>query len=120
MSSTLQSIFPDYPRDRPAIDKDGNLTSQWDLGLSALFQALQKNYKNEGLLIPTLDASNIAIIQSLYTPYVSGSYDALTANLPDISGQMVYDTTNNVPKIFVIVNTGGTVTSASWKTFTIT
>jgi hypothetical protein len=92
----------------------------WSLGFASLFQALQTNFKNEGIMIPPLTATQIATIQALYTPYVGGPYSTLVANQPDISGQMVYDSTNNVPKIFVIVNTAGTVTSARWWQFTIT
>jgi hypothetical protein len=49
-----QSIFPDVPRESPETDKDGNFTALWSLGFGALFQALQDNFKNEGIVVPGL------------------------------------------------------------------
>lgn len=116
-----QSIFPDYPRESPVIDeKTKDFMPLWGLGLSQLFQALQTNYTNEGIIIPPLNSTQIATLQAIYTPYVGGPYADLVAAHPDISGKMIYNLTNNVPQIFVIVNTAGTVTSARWWTFTIT
>lgn len=45
-----QSIFPDLPREVPVINKDGDFSPLWSLGLSSLFQALQTNFKNEGIV----------------------------------------------------------------------
>lgn len=109
-----KSIFPDLPRETPAVDKDGNFSSLWGLGFSSLFQALQTNYKNEGIIFPNLSAADIASIQSLYTPYIGFS---LPANLPDISGQTVFDTDNRVSKQFVITYNNSTpplILSAQW------
>jgi len=120
MSSTPnnpQSIFPDLPREVPVINKDGDFSPLWSLGISALFQALQANFKNEGILFPGLSASNIADIQSLYTPYIG---NPLPNNLPDISGQTVFDTTNRVSKQFVITYDGATppnIVTATWRQF---
>lgn len=97
-----QSIFPDYPRENPAIDKEGNFTALWDLGLGLLFQALQDNYRNEGIRIPVLSASNMATIQALYATFVGGTYNALTMAQPDISGQTVFDTDTYITNQFVI------------------
>lgn len=112
-----QSIFPDMPRETPAIDKDGNFTHLWDSGFSSLFQALQKNYKNEGIIIPPLTDANMATIQALYASYIGGTYDALTLNLPDISGQTVFDSTTKITNQFVIATDAATppnVTIAKW------
>ncbi len=120
MSSTPnnpQSIFPDLPREVPVINKDGDFSPLWSLGISSLFQALQENYKNEGIIFPRLSASNIADIQSLYTPYIGSP---LPMNLPDISGQTVFDTTNRVSKQFVITYDGATppnIVTATWRQF---
>ena len=120
MSSTPnnpQSIFPDLPREIPATDQDGNFSPLWSLGLSSLFQALQVNFKNEGILFPNLSAANIADIQALYTPYIGSP---LPNNLPDISGQTVFDTTNRVSKQFVITYEGSTppnIVTAEWRQF---
>lgn len=116
-TSILQSIFPDLPRGSPAVDQDGNFSSLWQLGFSSLFQALQKNYKNEGIVFPALSATNIATIQGIYTPLIGSP---LPQNIPDISGQTVFDTTNRVSKQFVITYDGATppnIVTATWRTF---
>lgn len=116
-----QSIFPDYPREKKAINSDGTLTFSWELGLGALFQALQANFKNEGILFPSLNATQIADIQAIYNPTFIGI--PLPSNIPDISGQTIFDSTNRVPKIFIITYDGSTppnVLTAAWKTFTLT
>lgn len=120
-----QSIFPDIPRDQSVIDvKNGNLTKQWYLGLSSLFQALQANFKNEGILFPALTQNQLNSIKGLYTPYIGSPLpqDQLTKpfgqlNLPDISGQTVFDTTNRIPKQFIITfdaSNPPNVLSADW------
>ena len=112
-----QSIFPDLPREVPVINKDGDFSPLWSLGLSSLFQALQANFKNEGIIFPNLSAANIASIQSLYTPFIGSP---LPNNLPDISGQTVFDSTNRVSKQFVITYDGATppnIVTATWRQF---
>jgi hypothetical protein len=113
----LQSIFPDLPRESPAVDKDGNFSALWDLGLSSLFQALQDNFKNEGIVFPPLSAANIQLIQDIYTPLIGSP---LPQGVPDISGQTVFDSTNRVSKQFVITYDGATppnIITASWRQF---
>ncbi len=115
--ANLQSIFPDLPREIPVIDKDGNFTALWSLGLASLFQALQENFKNEGILFPRLSAANIATIQAIYTPLIGAP---LPQNIPDISGQTVFDTTNRVSKQFVITYDGAVppnILTATWRQF---
>lgn len=120
MSSTPnnpQSIFPDLPREIPVITKDGNFSQLWSLGFSSLFQALQKNFKNEGIVFPNLSATDIADIQALYTPFIGVP---LPMGLPDISGQTVFDSTNRVSKQFVITYDGATppnIVTAQWRQF---
>ena len=112
-----QSIFPDLPREIPVIDKNGNFSPLWSLGIAALFQALQTNFKNEGIVFPPLTASDIADIQALYTPYIGSP---LPMGLPDISGQTVFDSTNRVSKQFVITYDGATppnIVTAQWRQF---
>lgn len=113
----LQSIFPDLPREVPVINKDGDFSPLWSLGLSSLFQALQENFKNEGILFPRLSAQNIADIEAIYTPLIGSP---LPQNIPDISGQTVFDTTNRVSKQFVITYDGAVppnIVTATWRTF---
>lgn len=113
----LQSIFPDLPRETPSVDKNGTFMPLWSLGFSSLFQALQENFKNEGIIFPRLSADNIATIQAIYTPLIGGP---LPQNIQDISGQTVFDTTNRVSKQFVItydVATPPNIITAVWRTF---
>ncbi len=113
----LQAIFPDLPREVPVIGKDGDFSPLWSLGLSALFQALQENFKNEGIIFPRLSAENIANIQAIYTPIIGLP---LPQNIPDISGQTVFDTTNRVSKQFVITYDGAmppNILTATWRQF---
>lgn len=112
-----QSIFPDLPRETPVLGENGDFSPLWSLGLSSLFQALQKNFKNEGIIFPNLDATNIASIQALYTPFIG---QPLPNNLPDISGQTVFDSTNRVSKQFVITYDGAippNIVTAVWRQF---
>lgn len=112
-----QSIFPDLPREIPVVTKDGNFSQLWSLGFSSLFQALQKNFKNEGIVFPNLSATDIADIQALYTPFIGFP---LPMGLPDISGQTVFDSTNRVSKQFVITYDGATppnIVTAQWRQF---
>jgi hypothetical protein len=116
----MQSIFPDYPRESPVLDKEGNFNALWDLGLGSLFQALQENFKNEGILLPPLTAANMTVIQNLYTSFIGGLYSALTMAQPDISGQTVFDSTTSITNQFVIEQDGSTppkVLLAQWVPF---
>jgi len=115
------SIFPDIPREIPAVNKEGNFNPLWSLGFSSLFQALQKNFKNEGILFPPLTSAQAAQIASLYTKYYIPSPVALPPGVQDISGQTIYNTTISAPQIFIIsYNSQRQVTGARWWTFTIT
>jgi hypothetical protein len=96
------SLFPDMPRENPATDKEGNLMPLWELGLSALFQALQANFKDEGIVFPPLTAAQMTTIQNLYLQYILGTYRDLTLRLPDITGQTVFDKSTYFSNQFVI------------------
>jgi hypothetical protein len=121
--SIFQSIFPDLPRESPAIDEHGDFTGLWSLGFASLFQALQHNFKNEGILFPPLTSVQAAQIASLYTQYFTPTSVPLPPGIQDISGQTIYNTTILAPQIFIISYDGATppnVTGARWWTFTIT
>jgi hypothetical protein len=116
-------IFPDLPRATPAVDENGDFSYLWGLGFASLFQALQKNYKNEGILIPPLTTAQATSIANLYTQYYNPTPIPLPPGVPDISGQMIYNKTIRAPQIFIISFDGSTppnVTGARWWTFTIT
>ena len=124
-----QAIFPDLPRESQAVDNNGNFTQHWSLGFSLLFQALQANFSNEGFKFPPLTATQIATIQAVYTPYIgkplpqNDPTNGTQIFIPDISGANVFDSTNRVPKVFIITYDGATppnIVTASWKTYTIT
>lgn len=115
-----QPIFPDMPRGSPVISKDGGFESSWNLGLSSLFQALQTNYSNEGLILPPITTDQANIITSKYLPYIG---NPLPPGVQDISGKVIYNPTIELPQIFIISFDGATppnVTGVGWFTFTIT
>lgn len=118
-----QSIFPDLPREVPAVDKNGNFNALWALGFSSLFQAIQRNFKNEGILFPPLTTTQANQIAALYTQYYTPTPIPLPPGVQDISGQTIYNSTILAPQIFIISYDGSTppnVTGARWWTFTIT
>ena len=124
-----QAVFPDYPRDNSIADKNGNITQEWDVGMSALFQALQDNFSNEGILFPPLTQAQLDTIQAIYASYIGFPLPQNDPNngtqkfIPDISGRTVFDSTNRVPKQFIITYDGATppnIVTAAWKTFTLT
>ena len=112
-----QSIFPDLPREVPAVMEDGNFNYLWSLGFASLFQALQRNFSNEGIKFPPLADTQIAQIEAIYTPLIGGP---LPYYIPDISGQTIFDSTNRVSKQFVITYDGATppnIVTATWRQF---
>ena len=120
--SNPSSIFPDLPRESPAVDKDGNFTYLWSLGFASLFQAAQANYKNEGILLPVLTTDQANDIAGVYMKYYTPMDIPLEPGVPDISGQMIYNKTILAPQVFIISYDGATppnVTGARWWTFTI-
>jgi len=120
MTATTNSpftLFPDLPREIPAFTADGNFSFLWTLGFASLFQALQENFSNEGVKFPSLSSTDITAIQDRYTPFLG---QPLPDNLPDISGQTVFDTDNRVSKQFVITYNATnppTINTAAWKQF---
>jgi hypothetical protein len=64
------------------VDSNGYLTNEWQLIMQQLIQALQQNLSNEGYKLPQQSAANIA-----------------TLNTTDSTGNLIYDSTNNVAKV---------------------
>lgn len=120
-----QSIFPDLPRESPAVDKNGDFSPYWNLGLSQLFQTLQTNYSNEGLRFPQLTSAQMATIAGNYTSFIGSplpqnASGGTQQNLPDISGASVFNTDTRSPYQFIITYDGSTppnVSSAQWVQF---
>lgn len=109
-----QSIFPDYSRESPAVDKQGNFSPRMDLNFSSLFQALQRNFKNEGIVFPPLSATDMATIAGMYTPFIGSP---LPQTLPDISGQTIFNSTARSSYQFVITYDASTppnISTAGW------
>lgn len=110
------SLFPDMPREDTFVNETGQISPLWALGLESLFQALQVNFKNEGILFPSLAQADIDTISAIYAPYIGFP---LPFEVPDISGQTVFDSTNKVSKQFVItydVASPPNVVTAQWRT----
>lgn len=110
------SLFPDYPRGGNVVTPDGQFTPTWHSTFGSVFQALQSNFKNEGFVFPPLNATEISNIQAIYTPLVGSP---LPQNVPDISGQTIFDTTNRVLKVFIIEyasGLGSNISAATWQT----
>lgn len=116
-----QSLIPDYPRDLHLVDSNGNINPQWNLALSSLFQSLQKLFTSEGFGLPALNQEDQDNIEATYQNYINQS---LPPGVPDISGQRIIDSSDinpRVPKVFIIeYNSNKTVSSAAWKSYTIT
>lgn len=115
-----QELFPDLPRSPNVIGGDGNMDPLWALGLSNIFQALQKNFKREGVMLPPLTIDQINTIEGRYTPFIGQSYNTMLQTLPDITGATILDSTNKVPKVFIItVDGSGIILTAAWKTYVL-
>lgn len=119
------ALFPDCPREDKLVDEDKNATQPWRFFFDQLVNALQQNFNNERLMFPPLTAAEIATIQAVYTPLIGNPLPQETGGkfVPDISGGAVFDTTNRVPKMFIITYDGATppnIVTAAWKTFTLT
>ena len=71
------------------VDEKGMLTPEWRSILQSLFDSLQTSVSNEGLVMPSQAADNIAKF------------------LKSANGSMVYDTTNKLAKINI---------NGAWKT----
>lgn len=94
-----QAIFPDWLRGQRFIDEKGYLTADAQLFFENLTNALQTNYKPEGLVIPPKSASDIALLtaQASFT-------------------NIIYDTTNNLFNGNLDLP-AGSVTSQAWVPF---
>lgn len=105
MSQTRQqqAIFPDLPRDKQMVDKNGEINPAWDLYFQQLTMALQTNLKPEGFVIPPKTATEIASL----------------GNISESIGNIIYDSTNNQFKGIILTSIGPPIVTAT-KTFTLT
>jgi hypothetical protein len=94
-----------------------------------MFQALQDNFSNEGIIFPPLNASEVAQIKGVYAPYIGKPLPQNDPNngtqvvIPDISGKTIFNSTLRVPQQFIITydtSTPPKITDARWYTFTLT
>jgi hypothetical protein len=102
-SRKQQAIFPDLPRDKQMVDKNGEITPHWDLFFQQLTMALQTNFKPEGIVVPPQSAANIANL----------------GNTDGSIGNIIYDSSNNQFKGIILVSLGPPVVTVT-KTFTLT
>lgn len=122
------TIFPDLPRQAKVLDPDGTWSQIHQSFFDQVVNQLQQHFKNEGFLFPPLTASDLATILAPYTaltgqPLPQNQPGNAQQFLPDLSGQMVFDSTNRVPKMFIITYDGATppnIVTVAWKTFTLT
>ncbi len=120
-----RQIFPDIPRGQAIVTPQDHLTPVWHQSLTQLYQALQKNFSNEGLQLPQLSSTDIANIQAIYQPFVTPANKVLPSNIPNISGVKVFNYSQEKEQTFIINFTiQGDATSpimaAAWKTVTLT
>ena len=120
LNSQPQAIFPDCPRDAMAVNKDGSFSHGWLIGLQQLFQTLQINYTAQGIMLPPLNATQIQAVSDYYNVTLNVVGKPLPVGVPDITGATIIDITNRVPKVFIITYNGANVSTAGWKTYTVT
>ena len=85
------AVFPNLPRTKQLVDKDGMLTEPWQWYFSQLNRALQNTFTPEGFNLPPQTADNIALLTN------------------SESGSVLYNSTTNKG----MINENGT-----WKTIT--
>lgn len=96
--------------DIPFIIKQGDqfhLSNEWRNILQQLFQELQKNASNEGLVAPTQDQTNLIKIQNNLNQNGTNSCQF---------GTILYDSTNNSIRIAIDNGSGAPI----FKTVTLT
>ena len=96
--------------DTPAVDKDGYFTPEWKAILQQLFTTLLQTIGSEGLVAPTQNAANVAIIQNNAT--VINGHTIYTCQY----GTILYDSTTNTG-LFSVNNGSGI---PIFKTITLT
>lgn len=93
--------------DTPVVNKDGQFTDEWRNIMQQVFQSLQLNFGNEGLVMPTQTDANITTIQN--------NVDN-NGNPTAQYGTILYDSTNN--SIRISINNG--LNAPIFKTVTLT
>lgn len=102
-------VVPDLPRDPQILEKDqrtgeftGRMNTTWSLFFDQLVGSLQQVLSPEGFLMPQQSAANL------------DGPDGALYNDANFLGGIVYDITNNVPRVNVYDGS-----NYVWKTFTI-
>lgn len=96
MSMTPQEVrIPNLPRGQ-LVDSDGNSTLDFSTFMQTLVTNLQRYFGNEGMVMPSQTAENIALIVANTIPN-SGQPDVpLYTCAP---GTMIYDSDNDLVKV---------------------
>lgn len=76
---------PTIPHEK-AVDEDGTFTKPWDSYLEQQAQNMQLCLSNEGFVIPSVNASQLAIIQATYGQQTGVQLGTLVFNTSSING----------------------------------
>lgn len=120
-----KQIFPDVPREKEFLNEKGQVTTVWHHSFTQLYQALQRNFSNEGIQIPQLSTDDLNKILASYTAAKDAGLSLTQANLKNINGKKAFDYILSQEKTFILTfSTPGDATtpiaSAAWKTVTLT
>jgi hypothetical protein len=103
--------------------QDGGLvlSDMWFNYFSFFIQSLQGFLTQAGIYLPQVPETALEgqiSLSSITAPYTAIIGQPL-GDLPDISGLTLFDSTNRLPKIFIITFSGNNVASAIFKTFVL-
>lgn len=62
MPKVITSLVPSLPLDRQVVNKEGILTDTWHQFLDQLVSSMKNSFSIEGYLMPSQDATNIALL----------------------------------------------------------
>lgn len=62
MNARQNSIFPSVPGDKQIADNEGELTTDWSIWFENITRGGQTNFKSQGFVIPTIDATTFATL----------------------------------------------------------
>ena len=93
------------------VERDGNLTSPWQIILQQLLSEMQRALSNEGFIPPARSAATITDLQD--------RLQALTLEQQgNYGGTLIYDSTNRSLRVFILDATDPLL--SSFKTITAT
>lgn len=96
----------------PLTMRGDNLSNTWQMYIGILIDTLTEYLSHIGIRTPQLTAAELADVESPYTAIIGSPL----GDLEDISGLQAFDTTNRLPKVFIITFAGSNVATATWRT----